>query len=132
LEELVNKLKAILVALLLAGTALVGVHVVTSAPANASPYCTYGGNCGGILHWWDDGYDQAFIVACNRNNLWGSAVNVAEGNWDSCSDADAIYVRSGEQIVCTNNWGQWQIKYDATGWHNIYDNERPHCVAQLD
>lgn len=127
-----NKLKAILVALLLAGTALVGVHVVTSAPANASPYCTYGGNCGGILHWWDDGYDQAFIVACNRNNLWGSAVNVAEGNWDSCSDADAIYVRSGEQIVCTNNWGQWQIKYDATGWHNIYDNERPHCVAQLD
>lgn len=101
--------------------------------ARARGECSWYAGCGGIQHYApDDGYDPAFLVRCQygdpASNRW--VPEGANGNM-YCADVDEVQVGSGQQIVCMSTYG-WQVRYDATGWHKIYDGQNPLCVMQLD
>lgn len=123
-------IKKILAALALFAACLMPVAI--AAPAQAGE-CT-GWVCGGIIHYApDDGFDAAFTVRCN----WGDPSSqryVYEGQHSNavCRDTDEVYVAAGNQIVCVGDWGGWEVRYDATGWHKIYDHQTPTCVHQRD
>lgn len=124
-------IKSILAALALIAATLAGVTLV-AAPAQAGT-CT-GWMCGGIWHYApDDGYDAPFAIRCNYGDP-SSLRLVYEGQSGNqhCQDVDQVYVNAGTQIACVGTWGGWEVRYDATGWHKIYDHQTPTCVYQLD
>jgi hypothetical protein len=116
------------------------------APAQADP----DGWRNNITHYApDDGYDDAIIVKCIKyrtdGSWWLAQVSVAEGQSAfglGCNDVQQVYVRSGEQIKCMDNYWRvlgvtiWQIQWDSTGWHNVGTypqvGEDYWCVEQLD
>lgn len=114
-----------------------GLLVGFQQPAQASPLCDINDSwCGSITHYSPDyGMDAPFLIRCR----WGDSTSTRwlyEGQastslCDSAEGVDQVYVGSGRKIVCLSTYG-WITRYDAAGWHKIYDGQHPVCVYQND
>lgn len=113
---------------------------VVASPASAGT-CT-GPVCGTIRHITDAGYDRAIKIRCDFGDP-DTFHKVAEGESSTkyCKDTDQVGVRKDEEIWCKyTTYGPsgthvtWKKKFDAQGWHKIYDNfnDGDGCVVQRD
>jgi hypothetical protein len=107
-------------------TSLVAVFVTANTPAFAADRWVYHQN--------DEGYDAPFKMRCgNLQVFW-----VPEGTGSSrvaCATGHgvAIWVGSGEQIRCVDNFGIWHTVWDADNfWYALSGGETRNCVNQLD
>lgn len=137
-----NRIMVLLAAL----AVMLGCAVAVAQPASANP----DGWRNNITHYApDDGYDPVIIVQCIKyrtdGSWWLAQVNIAEGQSAfglGCNDVQNVYVRSGEQIKCLDNYWRvlgvqiWQTQWDSTGWHSVAPypqvGEDYWCVEQLD
>lgn len=121
---LADRIEKVVVAL--ASMFLVGLGLVAIAPpATAASYLYHKSP--------DDGYSAPFKIACSVPNqqfyLYPGA-----GSQTYCDSQYglSVYVNAGTQIACQGGYGTWYVAFDATGWHDVPNNQSMLCVYQLD
>lgn len=118
-----NKIKAMLAALVLLGSAMV-------AAVGVSPPAYAGWPGGAVQHAADDsGYNPPIYFRCD--NGYQSSLGLGAYSKNYCGDTDAVYVGANARLMCRHNDGRWQL-FDAMGWHSLGNWTTILCYQQTD